>query len=113
MCFSCGHEVCVTSIPNTLSYTRNLPLNSLNTPDPHRSSNSGPLSTESARVLCNCFPGYSLNLQYYIAPLFPAARGVGSRASQPREPIMDPGNADPPVNQEVITVFAMTLESPT
>lgn len=26
---------------------------------------------------------------------------------------MDPGNADPPVNQEVITVFAMTLESPT
>lgn len=25
---------------------------------------------------------------------------------------MDPGNADPPLNQEVITVFAMTLESP-
>lgn len=77
MCFSCCSEVCVASIQNTLSYTRNLPPNSLITAAPRRSSDSGRSSRNLLASLCNCFPGYSLNLQYYIAALFPAAHGVG------------------------------------
>lgn len=100
------------SIQNTFSYSRNLSLNSLITADPRLSSNC---SRSSRNPLVSCVIASRSFLKFAI--LYCGVISCGARrpprAPQPPEQIMDPGNADPPVNQEVITVFAMTLESPT
>lgn len=100
------------SIQNTFSYTHNHSLNSLITADLRQSSNC---SRSSRNLLVSCVIASRSFLKFailYCGVISCSARRR-PRDPQPREQIMDPGNADPLVNQEVITVFAMTLESPT
>lgn len=108
----CIMRFVLLSIQNTFSYTPNLALNSLITANLGQSSNC---SRSSRNLLVSCVIASRSFLKFAI--LYCGVISCSARrpphAPQPRDQIMDPGNADPPVHQEVITVFAMTLESPT